>query len=78
MLGIDKILPMDTLRSGLAEIVNRRVLGKLVMIVESADWAATSPPFISPPIPLGGELTNYKKKCPPGTIGVLDKQKPQH
>jgi len=53
-IAIDTVSPMDAFRIGLAKIVNRHVNGKVVMIIESADWAATSPPTMYPPISLVG------------------------
>lgn len=51
-IAVDEILPMDAFRTGLSKIINRSVHGKVVMIIESADWTASSPPSRSPHIPI--------------------------
>ena len=55
-LVLDEVLRMNEFRDGLAKIVSREVQGKVVMVMESADWATSSLSSIQPPIALGGEM----------------------
>ncbi|KAK7248689.1 Zinc-binding dehydrogenase [Aureococcus anophagefferens] len=49
---VDVAWPLSDLRRGLARVAGRKALGKVVLVVPSADWAAASPPKTEPPVPL--------------------------
>ncbi|MDA9173068.1 hypothetical protein N9O24_00630 [bacterium] len=55
-LAIDEILPLNCFHKGLMKIDSRRVIGKIVLVVESAEWAAASPPESFLAIPLENDM----------------------
>jgi len=44
---------MNYFRDGLTKIVDRKVRGNVVMVMESAEWAVSSPSCVYAPIALG-------------------------
>ena len=45
--------PMSEFHAGLSKIFSRKTSGKVVLTIESPDWAAQSPPSVHPPVELG-------------------------
>ena len=52
---------MSSFHSGLTKIFGRSAAGKVVLIVESPEWAAQSPPSVHPPIELGGHSATTQR-----------------